>query len=270
MSGRLLVVKIEVLDCEAEVLLNGMPIARASAARNRVVVPVHEYAVEGDNQLELVLWPHPAQLVESPMPSPQGVVSTGKQAARVRMLLPRTGNLADEDSARTLAQIDWAAPEGSACELPLTLSEQLTLPASFPRWRWLDAPPFEPNAELRQLALGFVQALAQGLSAGDFDAYQRATRLRQEELAVAYQFDPVQAAARLREHLANAHAAQRLNWLPMDEQSLVLRPVARGRLVECLDATGAAMLRTAPDEAGRSLALPLRLAAVERQLYVLR
>ena len=270
MSGRLLVVKIEVMDCEAEVLLNGMPIARASAARNRVVMPVHEYAVEGDNQLELVLWPHPAQLVQSPMPVPKPWVSTGNQAARVRMLLPRSGNLADENSARTLAQIDWAAPEGTACELPLTLSQQLTLPASFPRWRWLDAPLLEPTSELRPIALGFVQELAQGLSAGDFDAFQRATRLRHEELAVAYQFDAAQAAARLREHLASAHAAQRLNWLPMDDQSLVLRPVARGRLVECLDATGAAMLRTAPDELGRSMALPLRLAAVERQLFVLR
>jgi hypothetical protein len=46
--------------------------------------------------------------------------------------------------------------------------------------------------------------------------------------------------------------------------------VADGRLLDCLDLAGAAMLRTAPDEQGRSLALPLKLAAVENRLYVLR
>ena len=57
---RLLVAKLEVHDCEAELRLNGIPLARADAARPRVVVPVHEYTVAGTNRLELVLWPPPA------------------------------------------------------------------------------------------------------------------------------------------------------------------------------------------------------------------
>ena len=70
--------------------------------------------------------------------------------------------------------------------------------------------------------------------------------------------------------LVDAVAAKQLNWLPMDDKSFVMRSVAQGRLVDCLDIGGGCMLRTAPDDAGRSLALPLRLAAVDRKLYVLR
>jgi hypothetical protein len=155
-------------------------------------------------------------------------------------------------------------------EAPLTRSTQVNLPASFPRWRWFDAPLVGAMPTLRPLVLAFVQDLAQRLSSGDLDSFMQATRLRTEELAVAYQQDAAQAKARLREHLAGAAAAARFSWLPMDDKSFAMRPVAGGRLVECLDVGGGAMLRTAPDEQGRSLALPLRLAAVEQKLYVLR
>jgi hypothetical protein len=266
---RLLVIKLQVQDCEAEVLLNGMPIVRANAARPCAIVPVHEYAVEGVNQLEMVLWPHPAQAAAQVAP-PQSIVSTGKHAARVHLLLPRIGNPVDEHSARTLGQIDWAPPAGASYEAPLTQRTQVTLPAGFPRWRWFDAPPVPASPTLRTLVLAFIQDLAQRLSAGDVDPFLQATRLRSEELAVAYQQDAAQAKARLRDHLAAAAAAGRLNWLPMDDSSLVMRPVAHGRLVECLDVGGSAMLRTVPDAHGCSLALPLRLACVEQRLYVLR
>ena len=43
MIDRLLVLKLDAIDCEAEALLNGIPVARASPARPRIVVPVHEY-----------------------------------------------------------------------------------------------------------------------------------------------------------------------------------------------------------------------------------
>ncbi len=268
---RVLVVKAQALDCEVEVLLNGVPVARIDAARSSAVVPVHEYALEGDNLLELVVWPHaPQALQQAELPAPVTWVSSGKQSAHVRMLLPRLGNAADEDTARTLAQLDWAPEAGVSCEFPLTNALSFKLPASFPRWRWLDAPPIVLTPEMRQLALAFVQELAQRLAAGEIDAFMQATRLRSDELAVAYQQDVAQTRARLQAYLTDAAAAGRFKWLPMEDESFVLRSVAQGRLLECLDVSGGPMLRTAPDDSGQALALPLRLAAVEHKLYVLR
>ena len=40
---RLLVVKAEVRECDAEVMLNGIPLARLSAARPSAIVPVHVF-----------------------------------------------------------------------------------------------------------------------------------------------------------------------------------------------------------------------------------
>lgn len=267
---RLLVLKLDAQACEAEARLNGIPVARVNPARPCAIVPVHEYTLAGTNRLELVLWPRPPQAPDQPVEPPLPLVVNGLMRAHARVMLPRVGNVIDEASARTLAQLDWAPAAGLAYEAPLTLSEDVTLPVSFPRWRWMDAPLTAITPALLQQALAFVQRLATDLAAGETDSFIAATRLRTEELAVAYQRQPADEAARLREHLLTLHAAKRLLWQPLVAEGFVLRSLAGGRLLECLDAAGLPALRTLPDELGQTLSFPLRLTAVEGKLYVLR
>ena len=267
---RLLVLKLDAQDCEAEAWLNGVPLARVDAARPRAILPVHEYTLAGANQLELVIWPRPAVTPAKPVLPGEPRVGDAKRAAALRILLPRIGSPADEATARTLAQLDWAPAEGVVYAAPLTLAHEVALPVTFPRWRWLDAPITELTPVLHQQALAFVQALAQELAAGETDRYLSAVRLRTEEIAIAYQRQPADEAGRLREHLLALHGAGLLNWAPLAAEGFFLRTVAGGRLLECLDASGQPALRTLPDAQGRTLALGLRLAAVDGKLYVLR
>jgi hypothetical protein len=267
---RLLVIKLDGVDCEAEALLNGVPLARVNAARPRATVPVHEYTVAGTNRLELVLWPRPATEPEPAAEPPLPRVGDGKRLARLHVLLPRVGAPADEASARSLAQLDWAAPEGQSYEAPLRLAQDVALPVNFPRWRWLDAPLVDITPALRAQALALLQELAQDLAAGQTERYLSVVRLRTEELALAYQRRPEEETPRLRENLLNLHEAGRLVFKPLGAEGPVLRRLAGGRLLECLDADGQPALSTEPDAQGRTLALPLRLAAVDGKLYVLR
>ena len=50
---RLLVLRLESVGVVAEALLNGVPLARTSAARRVVTLPIHEYTKAGGNDLEL-------------------------------------------------------------------------------------------------------------------------------------------------------------------------------------------------------------------------
>jgi hypothetical protein len=271
-TERLLVLKLDVVDCDAEAWLNGIPVARADAGRPRAIVPVHEYALAGANRLELVIWPVQVTLQDAvaPAPPPLPCVANGRLSARVRLLLPRMGNAADETSARTLAQLDWAPAEGLAYDAPFKLSQEATLSVAFPRWRWLDAPPVAVDAALRQQAVTWVQQLAESLSRGETEAFLAATRLRTEELSVAYRRNAADEFQRMRDYLREAFEVRRPAWLPMSADSFVLRSIAGGRLLECLDVGGLPMLRTEPDETGVTLALPLRVAAVEGRFYGLR
>jgi hypothetical protein len=231
---------------------------------------VYSCTTAGNNRLELAIWPRPAQEAATAAPPPLACVADGQRAARARILLPRIGNVVDESGARTLAQIDWAPAAGGRYEAPLALQQDVMLPVNFPRWRWLDAPPIEAPEALRASALAFVQAIADDLARGQVERLLSATRLRTEELALAYLRRPEDEAARWRDQLLAWHGDGRLRWLPLEAATFALRPVAGSRLLECLDGEGAPALRTEPDEHGRSLALPLRVAAVDDKFYVLR
>jgi hypothetical protein len=266
---RLLVVRLDVTDCEAEVILNGIPLARASAARPKAVVPVHEFTVSGPNRLELVVWPRTFGPAEPP-PAP-ALVCDGTQSARARILLPRIGNAIDEAASRTLGQIDWAPAAGTRLQPPLTLAEDVSLPVNFPRWRWLDAPAVaDAGGTVRDQVAAWLRVIADDLAAGQTERFVAAARLRTEEIAVAYQRRPEDEFNRLRAHLMSLHAVGGLKWPPTLAQDLLLRPVAGGRLLECVDKAGGPALRTEPDERGQTWAMPMRVAAVAGKIHLLR
>ena len=268
---RLLILKLDATGCEAEALINGVAVARVDAARPRAVVAVHEYTLAGANRLELVVWPHPAaQAHGMPSPPPRKLIADGLASAQVHVLLPRAGASVDEGSARSLARLTWAPAAREAFEAPVSLQQEVSLPVNFPRWRWLDAPLAEPTPALHQQAAALVQRLADELSQGEVEAFVGATRLRTEELATAYQQNPDDSAARLRAYLSTLHGSGAMVFAPLEPAAFFLRKLAGGRLLECLAANGEPALRTLPDATSRTHQFPMRLAAVEGKLYVLR
>lgn len=272
---RLLLLRIEASGCHAEAVLNGVPVAsidgRTQGGIHTASIPVHEYTLAGGNRLSLVVNPHPINLPPNqPPPPPTPNVADGQTWVKLRLLLPRQGQPGSENSARTLAQIDWALPENELFDTPLLLQQAVDLPVTFPRWRWLDAPVVDITPALKMQALAFIQRLAVDLMRGDPESLIAGARLRFEELALAYQRDPAVDVARFRAHVQQLHAAKTLRITPPTVADLVLRPVADGRLLECLGPTGQPVLRTTPTEAGASHAWPLKLAVVDGQFYVLR
>jgi hypothetical protein len=271
---RLLLLRLEAAGCQAEAVLNGVPVARVDARNapgTRVAcIPVHEYTLAGGNRLGLVVNPHPVNLPAGPTPPPTPNVADGQTWVKLRVLLPRQGQPASENAARTLAQLDWAPAEHEVFETPLVLQQTMELPVTFPRWRWLDAPVPELTPGLKMQALAFLQRLAIDLTRGDPESLLAAARLRFEELGQAYQRDPAIDVARVRAHVQQLSASQALRITPPTPETLVLRPVADGRLLDCLGPDGQPILRTAPTEFGATHAWPIRLAVVDGQFYVLR
>jgi hypothetical protein len=262
---RLLVLRLETVGVAAEALLNGVPLARTGPTRRALAVPIHEYTLAGANELELVIEPPPPGAVAAPQP----LLSDGQRGASLRLLLPRVGQLAHPENARTLAQIDWAPLAGDVTEVPHTMRQTVDLPIAFPRWRWFDAPPVaEPN-ELLGAAATFLQGLALGLARGDPEPLVLAARLRFEELAQAYQRSLADDVGRWRLHLQQWHARAALVPTVPKADTLRLRPLAGGRLLECLDAAGEPALQS-PLAGGGRIAWPVRLAVIEDRFYVVR
>jgi hypothetical protein len=259
---RLLVLRLEATPgCSAEAVLNGIPVARVGGTQPLASVAVHEYTLAGANELALV--------VGTPGAEPEPMLADGRTGASLRLLLPRVGASAHPQNARTLAQIDWMPAADSVHELPHTERAAVDLPIAFPRWRWLDAPVIaEPQALKKDIA-AFLLEIALGLARGNPEPLIQATRLRLEDVAQAYQRNLADEVGRLRVHIQQLHAAQPLKPVLPSAAKLVLRPVAGGRLLECLAADGGPVLRS-PAAGGVQMTWPLRLAAVDGRFYALR
>lgn len=265
---RLLVLRLEAQGCSAEALLNGIPLARVDAARPCSVLPVHEFTVSGENRLELRIWP-PALLVgEAPAPLPP-LESDGQRSASLQVLLPRMGHAIDPGQSRNLAQLLWAPEAGMALLPPIQLTEAVLLPVNFPRWRWLDAPPLRLDAALQARIHTWLCGLAEALTAGRFEPLLQALRSRALDLATAYGRDPREGLLDLHQQLVARHAQGGLVMAPIPPAELLLRPIADGRLLDCLLSGGDPALRTEPDAEGQVFRLPLRIAVLDGQPQVM-
>lgn len=261
---RLLMLRLEAAACGAEAHVNGVPVLACAEPGGRAAASVHEYTASGDNRLALVV--APAGVAAAPAPR----VATGRERARLDLALLRPGQAVTDANVRLLASKAWTPSEGEAFEAPLELALDVTLPVSFPRWRWLDAPPVPEQPATERLALDFVQRLAADFTRGDPERYLAAARLRFEELGAAYQCGAEALVQRFRDHLQGLYAAKALGMIPPVAGEFRLRRIAGGRLVECLHASGEPALRTAPGADGSTSAWPLRLAMVDNRIYVLR
>ena len=268
MMERVLLLRLQSQGCMAEATLNGIPLARTPACGGTLTLPVHEYTLAGDNALALTIAPPPLAPGFEQAP-PRAHLGDADCLASLTLQLARTGQGADAQQPRQLAQLEWVSPVAEVIELPLVLTQTVHLPVSFPRWRWADAPLLPASDSLRPQIAGLLQGMALSLAQGHAEAFIGAAGLRFEELAQAYQRDPVEELARFRAHVQQAHGEQALRPEMPNAHNLLLRSAAGGRLLECLGLDGAPALRTAAGS-GPQRAWPVRVSMIEGRLYVLR
>ena len=264
---RLLMLDVSSGGCAVEAVLNGMPVAAIGPAGGSKCLAVHEYTLAGRNQLSLVVSPAPLGVAAPSQPR----VAIGPTWARARLVLVGQGSSPADPGARVLGVVEWTTAEGRSYDAPSTHSRDVELPVTFPRWRWLDAPPVAVNATVQRTVLEFVQQLAIELGRGNAEPLIAASKLRFDELALAYQSDVGAAPQRVRDHLQRLYASKALKIMPPVAAELVLRPLVDGRLIECLTPAGGPVLRTQNESAELGdHAWPIRMAMVEGRIYVLR
>lgn len=260
---RLLLLRLRSSGCAAEALINDIAVARTPPAGGEISVPIHEYVLEGGNRVGLTLDPLPPGAEAKPR------LLGAPMIGAVRLLLPRVGSVGSESSARTLVELDHAMPAGEIVHAPITAERAVELPIRFPRWRWLDLPTIDAQAQ-QPVVARFVQGLAITLARGDADAFVQAARLRFEELAVAYQQNVADVVARWRSRIQLLHATKALQIVLPGLADVVLLPCAGGRLVECLSPAGEPVLRTEPAADGTRHAWPIRVAVIDDHCHVMR
>ncbi len=264
---RLLFLRLQVQGCSAEAFINDIPMGRAFAPAGALCLPVHEYLIEGANEISLVIQPGQPGVKSA---APKAQVAEAVIGANLRLLLPRVGRIGSDTQARTVAEVTWSAAEGDVFTAPALVSNSVVLPIKFPRWRWLDAPPIDDVEAHREAVSVFLHRIALDLMRGDVETLLKVSRLRLEELALAYQQPVVELVSRFRSRLQLLYATKGLRMVVPGAPELVLRKCAGGRLLECLGGDGSPALMAAPTKDGVSSAWPARLTVINGQCHILR
>lgn len=273
MMDRVMCIHAQTSHEPIEVLVNGVPVLRLPAGPGSQSVSVHEFLQNGSNRISLVVAPPPLALAVTAPDAPAQPRLAGRPGqAQARLVLLRQGKSLADEAVRVLAEVAWSVEEGASFDAPTALHRDLELPVGFPRWRWLDAPVLNPGPQDRHTVLATLQRIAFDLSRGNPDSLLAACRLCLEEIDQAYQSPTGHAAAALREQVQQLWQAGALATLqPPTAETLLLRPVAGGRLLECLHPMGMPVLSSQNDDATLgNIAWPLRLTLIEGKVYVLR
>ncbi|MBL0419623.1 hypothetical protein JI739_04595 [Ramlibacter sp. AW1] len=257
---RLLVLRLEAVGCRVRAWLNDLPVLQACEGLGACSVPVNEYVLAGGNQLALEVEPGPRPEGKAPR------LAFNAASARVQLLLARTGRPVD-DTSRRVHEFAWEVKEGDLYPAS-RVEHRFELPVRFPRWRWLDAPVIDPGAAYAQVT-GFVQELATALFRGQPEPLVSASRVRLDEVAVAYQLRPAEVADRLRARVQLLHGTKALRPVMPALGEMQVRSCGGGRMLECLLGDEPA-LRTEASEDGMRHAWPLRVAIVDGRCHVFR
>ncbi len=264
---RLMMMRLHAQGCAVEARINDIPVGRIGPQGGVVCVAVHEYLLEGDNDLSVVIAPKaPGLFGRSKVP----VFAERAIAARMLLLLPRIGQIGHESQARTVAEVVCAVPEGDVYDTPLVTARSVELPVKFPRWRWLDAPMIDDVEAHRALVTSFLQTIVADLLRGQVESFLAASRLRLEELALAYQQPVAALTSKLRARLQLLHATKALKLALPTAPDLVLNRCAARRLLECMTRDGRPVFATAPSADGTSSAWPVRIAVANGRCHILR
>lgn len=270
---RLMCLHVQTSGEPVEVHVNGVPVLALPAGAGSQSVGVHEYLQNGSNRITLVVAPPPVALAMATPGAPaQPRMAARAAQARARLVLLRQGKSLADEAVRVLAEVAWAVEEGHSFDAPTAVHQDLELPVAFARWRWLDAPVLNPSPQDKLTVLAALQRLAFDLSRGQPDSLLAACRLKLEEVDQAYQNPAGHGAAALREQVQQRWQQGALETLrPPTAEMLWLRPVAGGRLLECLTPMGTPVLGTLNDGVKLgNVAWPLRLTLIDGKVYVLR
>jgi hypothetical protein len=257
----------QVQDCDAEVYVNDIPVARLLQHECAAVsLPVHPQLVQGNNQVRLLInpGPTPAEATEADVGRP----IAHNASAQLRLMAVTLGQQPSEDDRGLITKVTFSAQLGRPTTAPVTASAAVQLSVDLGPRQWQRGQRFDSiTPALRDSALSFVNQVRDALQAGQ--AYKLAPLWQSKitEAALAYGLQPT---TQLREFVTEWEAAARtpgFQLAPVTAANASLRLVADGRVVDCVGKDWEPLIRVT-DMSACGLLLGLGIASIGGQWAV--
>jgi len=253
-------------NCSAELYINDIPIKKSDTPF--ISIPVHEYLVDGENTVALVIEPGrtPAQArIIGTEKDPEGMVAT------MRLAKYPVGEFTEDESAQVLVSRTWNGKSGEDKTFPKLLIEKIDLGKNFGRWAWQDAKKLKLNDTMIKKIIEVVKIVHNAYALGKGEPIVQLCHTFTEEVSRAY---PSQSPDESDAEFINLLKEYRSNddWViePLDSKQFDFRLCADTRLIEIIDKNWLPTVRSKPMKDGRPISFHMFLGIFDEKLQILR
>jgi hypothetical protein len=245
MASTFYVIECRANGIDAEYLINDIPVIRRGDAIGTIhTEPVNHLLIDGNNRISMVLRPGPTP--SESLSGKGGIRDFGSLEGKASMRLARypRGAVAGGPDGVELMRIDWPlSPEQLKKILedkplplfPLNLTVFHDLGQLYGKWRWQSAAPSRLDRRDRDEILELLTKIHTSLAAGDPEPFIEASQVRFQEISRSYEKPPAMKVAQFRQLLAAESREKWWGMQPLTPDLIDLRPVAEGKVVDCVN-----------------------------------
>lgn len=258
-------------NVRAEAWVNDVPVGMLQPGYNSPAsIPVNEFIVQGRNTVSIVLHagPVPSQ-ADQPWPNDPAAVSyhgAAKLSMTLALYQPEQNPLSD--TPPPAASIEW---EGVAAPLPERIDREFSISVAFGTWTWERATRFSAiDASLRYQAMDYLKFLHGLIATQQFDRFLDQSSLKLEEASDrAYAISSEQMK---RSTLQMLQSHSQPPWVldPLDPDTVDLRLVGSGRMIQCLRRDRSQVVQFRKPESRATFFLPLMIGRLGNAWVLLR
>lgn len=211
---------------------------------------IHQYLVRGVNLIRL-------QRIE-----------TGDFLPKEDVLIHLNIQLLSPDKCQTLQRWNMHHPGMKWIKAGSLLQVEADLPVNFPRWKFLDVQQMRAETSDVLCIQYFLPELLTSLLKPDYETLHSLFSIRNQEMCSAYGIDLVDFSDAFKERVLKVSSAMQASILDIHPEDCMCVPIGSSPLYYLSDKSHRPFLNWT-DSSGE-WSLPLHLAVVQRQVYVLR
>jgi hypothetical protein len=256
-----------------QVFVNGLLVWAKRAGQSGVQsLPIQADVIPGQNKVDVLIGTAdvaPATAAAQTIAEAPGSLFAVLKLQRDHFRRHGDGQL--ETLVAQVSSAEWRPEESSPVQVPHRLTLRFRAPADTPAPAWLAAKPVTPKS-VREPLLARLEQLRGMLAAGQVDAFTAATIRQYADFARAYPARGSAADLRLRDsqELNEIVHSKGFAMAPIAKANAVCRVYASGRVAECVDPHGHALLRAQVANATKPIELAMKFSLVDGDLNVVR
>lgn len=220
-------------NCDVELYVNGIPMRSSSTSGDKASIPVHQFLVDGKNEIEIVVNPGPTP--SKARTAQRELDSTGVQAS-ARLVKYPVGVYPGDASGEVLGSVQWAGQNAKKEIFPKIVASTVDLGQLFGRWQWQDAEVVTLDKITLAEISAYVEKFYAAFSASNGQEMLAFSKLRLEESDKSYPGkNPAEENAMFLKDVEKRKQNKAWKVTPLRPPLFDFRACANGRMVQIIN-----------------------------------